>query len=625
MAVLALILGAVLAVVLAGWAIAAVKRRNRRRLQVERLRLELLTTEVLRIDARRRKRLRWELALHADLVRSVSELVDGIDAPPEGTPQARLKQTALVLASEDRAVVTLAHEIRNLWPPLTQRAEESDSDVLKPLDQFVDLLGRNSVKVAGAEQVFLTLLSLPSAHSEGLSVAIQHLGGVLPDGLRGAADSLLQAAHAAQLGDAFHGLAGEILQGVAHELGKGFVEHGPSFLDAFTLSNPEEAAGLIVMGAGTGLGIGASKQALQAALNAPLVEHHLQAVGQLTHIGGLEGLSHVGVLEGVSSAHFPVITMLVSLHREVRLLEHHKTSFDIAAKNLVLDVAGTGGGAAAGAAAGMATGTKIGLVAGTVLPGLGHAVGAGAGAAIGAVAGAIGGAMAGRAGSNKIKTEPFRKAKQELEHQELVYPERIHTLQVTLWKAVSEQAEGGRTAFLHAIGRPRPINKARSSEWRTVAINLRNATQNESVEARAAVTAGWHWAAGDQGLAMQLAKVGSALDTVDTAMRTSDERLQAGDYVDSMVALTSAPIRLPATTCALQVEELTPLVAERRRVVAQWTVDATRHFNQGLQIFEDAVAPDYRAYQTGHEEADAAIRTAESAFKVQADDLGVKY
>lgn len=56
--------------------ILAAQRRERHRLQTERMRLALVKAKVFRIEAGRRHRLRRELVLHADPARSVTELAN---------------------------------------------------------------------------------------------------------------------------------------------------------------------------------------------------------------------------------------------------------------------------------------------------------------------------------------------------------------------------------------------------------------------------------------------------------------------------------------------------------------------------------------------------------------------
>ncbi|HXX64026.1 MAG TPA: glycine zipper domain-containing protein, partial [Bacteroidota bacterium] len=84
----------------------------------------------------------------------------------------------------------------------------------------------------------------------------------------------------------------------------------------------------------------------------------------------------------------PFLTLGLSTMREIRLLKRRHTDLRTAAKNIGLDVAGTGVGSFAGAKAGATIGT---------------AVAPGVGSVVGAIIGGIGGAIAGRSITNKIK------------------------------------------------------------------------------------------------------------------------------------------------------------------------------------------------------------------------------
>lgn len=109
----------------------------------------------------------------------------------------------------------------------------------------------------------------------------------------------------------------------------------------------------------------------------------------------------------LDSAGIPLITLAFSGKREANLYKNGKTDKVSLAKNLGLDLAGTGGGAFAGAQAGTAAGGILGGPPGAVIGGL---------------VGAVGGALTGRAFSNKAKKKPlldavekFGEAQEELE------------------------------------------------------------------------------------------------------------------------------------------------------------------------------------------------------------------
>lgn len=576
------------------------------RLQGNLLKAKLLRDEVFRVEQQRRRRIRHELLVHAESARSVAELVGSVEVARTGTSQARLKELAAVATMEDKAILTVASQIRALWPPVA-RKKAGDDDALKPIDEVVQFLDRNAARVAGIEQLFLNLLSLPPSNTDGLAVAIQHLGRVLPEPFHAAAENLLHSAQAAQFGEVFYGLAGDVVRGVAKEFAVKVVEQGPSVAEATFLASSPEALSVVRVGMLTGLVEGLGKQGLDAAVSFSDSQPIFEA---LSH------LSHLGALEGVSGAHVPVITLMLSVHREARLLKAGMTSVDIAVKNVALDIAGTGGGAFAGAAAGATTGSIIG----SVVPLVGTAVGAG----VGGVVGAVYGAFKGRETTNEIKAIPFEKAKADLERERSEYPERVHRLQVTLCEAVSEKAKTGRRAFIRAIGSPPLTNGSRASEWRTVAINLRDTARHEAESAWTTVAKARQWAASDHELAANLARIAPALDGVEGAITITDQRLGSGEYAAGILAMTSIPMKLSTDVCIDEEERLLPLVEDRRRAVATWTIAATDHFKSQLKLFVDAVAPDYRAYRDGHAQVIAAVNSAEAAYKREADHLGLK-
>ncbi len=117
----------------------------------------------------------------------------------------------------------------------------------------------------------------------------------------------------------------------------------------------------------------------------------------LSHAELLEHTESVGdaLLGNVDPIGIPFITLALSGFREIRLIATRKTELRYAARNLGLDLAGTGGGGMAGAAAGAAMGTAV-------LPGVGTA--------IGGVVGGIVGAIGGRGITNSIKRDRLQKA-----------------------------------------------------------------------------------------------------------------------------------------------------------------------------------------------------------------------
>jgi len=153
------------------------------------------------------------------------------------------------------------------------------------------------------------------------------------------------------------------------------------------------------------------------------------AIDQIQNLDGLNaehlviqdvGLDHDTVLGQVHDAsdaisgnielHIPLITLTLSSFREGKLLLNKHTDIATSMKNIGLDVAGTGIGGFVGAKAGAAIGTAI-------APGLGTA--------IGVVVGGIAGAIGGRLISNRVKTEPFRQARELYEKDIKSYESKV--------------------------------------------------------------------------------------------------------------------------------------------------------------------------------------------------------
>lgn len=110
--------------------------------------------------------------------------------------------------------------------------------------------------------------------------------------------------------------------------------------------------------------------------------HAKRSIVQHAHI-----VPHLG-------GHIPIITLVISSVREIRLLHNKKTDVESSLKNIALDAVGVGGGALIGG--------KIGAFLGSVVPVVGTLVGAGVGAAVGG--------MIGKMGSNKVKKIPLKEA-----------------------------------------------------------------------------------------------------------------------------------------------------------------------------------------------------------------------
>lgn len=127
--------------------------------------------------------------------------------------------------------------------------------------------------------------------------------------------------------------------------------------------------------------------------NIVIVDHELEQAAMFEHAEEVSD-ALLGNVEVADVTGIPLITLALSGVREVRLLSEDKTSAGNAMKNLLLDSAGTGVGAAGGALIGVEIGSLFGPV----------------GTAVGRVVGGIAGAITGRSATDRVKREPLNKA-----------------------------------------------------------------------------------------------------------------------------------------------------------------------------------------------------------------------
>lgn len=145
------------------------------------------------------------------------------------------------------------------------------------------------------------------------------------------------------------------------------------------------------------------------------------------------GLDHDAVLSQTDSAadavtgnldgHFPVITLVMSSIREIKILKKGNTDLLNSAKNIGLDVTGVGGGGFLGAQGGAALGTLL-------FPGVGTV--------IGGVVGGVVGAFFGKKGTDAIKKKPVNDAKTAYENDLGVYQNTLKSLYVSSNKAIAD-------------------------------------------------------------------------------------------------------------------------------------------------------------------------------------------
>jgi len=160
--------------------------------------------------------------------------------------------------------------------------------------------------------------------------------------------------------------------------------------------------------------------------------------GKALAAGPLQAPALTAAAAGGFDSPNPFLTLGLSSLREIRLLLKRHTNLRTAAKNIGLDVAGTGFGSFAGAKAGATIGTAFG-------PGVGSVVGA--------IIGGISGAIAGRTFTNRIKMANAEAARK-------FYAEKIQQFQQRLL----EVSTAAREALEEATKREQTLLNQKGAE-----------------------------------------------------------------------------------------------------------------------------------------------------------------
>jgi hypothetical protein len=170
------------------------------------------------------------------------------------------------------------------------------------------------------------------------------------------------------------------------------------------------------------------------------------------------GSLHAPVITAAGAGGFdapnPFITLGLSSLREIRLLLRRHTTLRTAAKNIGLDVAGTGFGSFAGAKAGATIGTAFG-------PGVGSVVGA--------IIGGISGAFAGRSITNRIKMASAETARKFYAEKLRQFQERLVQVTTTA-RSTLEETTRREQALLRQTGTAR-LNELAALESRLATAN----------------------------------------------------------------------------------------------------------------------------------------------------------
>ena len=171
------------------------------------------------------------------------------------------------------------------------------------------------------------------------------------------------------------------------------------------------------------------------------------------------------LLENIDVGGIPFITLALSGYREIKLLKNSDTDTTNAVKNIGLDLAGTGGGAAAGAAAGAAVGSIVPVV----------------GTTIGAIVGGIAGAIGGRKATNVIKEKPFQDALQAYQNTLSETKEKITTVQAEAEEQYTRTVESEEKSLAQTV----ESSKRKLQQWQNALVKERkDGYELESTEAR---------------------------------------------------------------------------------------------------------------------------------------------
>ena len=185
------------------------------------------------------------------------------------------------------------------------------------------------------------------------------------------------------------------------------------------------------------------------------------------HEAGMDMLQHAPDAfdpDAASGAHFPWLSLLVSAHREVRLLANERTDIERSIKHLALDTAGVWAGAKAGAVVGGFLG-PLGMLGGAVL-----------------------GAIAGREVTNDIKRAPLRRA---IQAYEAASERETRTICVSAQQVrdaiVIRAEEAQRRVAVHVGSRPRLAQRARASTFNALVVELLAAAEEAVVSYRQSI------------------------------------------------------------------------------------------------------------------------------------------
>lgn len=279
-----------------------------------------------------------------------------------------------------RNLVITQRNIRRLDIPTPESLSGFDN-TQSSLDKISRFYERHNLAVSGSEQLIYSILPI-SQVGQSLSAMAEVLPHDIGNAIFGdALSSLKYGIHPDSTGEfldkflhGFGHLSHTAHVSVAHAL-----EHHNYFSAAFTPIK----SGLL-----EAVGINDAGHNILASLH-DIGGEMASAAESCTSVGELTSATDFDI-----TGHVPVVTIALSSFREFKLLSDDKTNVMSSLKNISLDAAGTGIGAAAGAKAGAVAGSFFGPI----------------GAIVGGAIGAVGGAMGGRSITNKVKMRPLNNA-----------------------------------------------------------------------------------------------------------------------------------------------------------------------------------------------------------------------
>jgi len=555
-------------------------------------------------EAHGRHRLHVLETMHAGVIDSVSALASRLDPPAEQTPAAEVRIAALMLVSQERAIVELSKSIDSMWPVARASRDDTYDHIASSTRSMLETLERNSLKMAATEQVFLNLLSPAQPDPAALSLALHQLSGTLPAALHAAGSDLIHFAQSAAFTESSYQAAGSLMTSLISHTIKGL----PLITEAGHLSF--QVAAEIAAPMWVDVGTELAKISYEAVRSPEFADIAIHAAPVL---GGLEQLA---VAEGIT-AHVPFITVLISMSRELDLLSNKSTTVRSAAKNFTLDVAGTTVGAALGGWVGGGLGAAIGTA---MAPGAGTAVGAKVGVGIGA---AIGAATS-RLSTNRFKRRQFNKANERYNVIVAAAPDRLRARHVDFCISATERVMLAATTTRRDLGSAPALNARHENEWRVIATNFRDAARHDLNHALNVVNIASDWTVSDSQLTAKLASITPALEQAKVVLRMSEERIDAQDYGTGVSMVAVWPLQAPAEFCGTNAAVLTDLVSARTLEASMWSKEASAKYVTQTHLLAESLSKDYKTYQRDHEGILAEVKQAEDAVIAERHKLGLK-